>query len=126
MLLAQKKLSRHSAVLLGYEAVQQFGNLNAVLTSAHDLFPKGTVVLQGMKSFSHYSIDHAIIDAASVLNASNSILRDMFMEVLLGREDLLKPVEDVYKRQLHHLPIIKTIIPYFYFVLLDLAVEEYY
>lgn len=95
MLLAQKKLSRHSAVLLGYEAVQQFGNLNAVLTSAHDLFPKGTVVLQGMKSFSHYSIDHAIIDAASVLNASNSILRDMFMEVLLGREDLLKPVDSV-------------------------------
>lgn len=91
----QKKLSKYSAVALGYDVAEDYNGLNAVLSSAHDLFPKGTVVMQGMRTFNSQPIDQSILDAASVLSASNSILRDMFMEVILNREELLKPVDSV-------------------------------
>ena len=48
---AANKLSKVSAVLLSYEAVEEFSNLNAALTTAHDLFPAGTVSMRGMKTF---------------------------------------------------------------------------
>lgn len=94
--IAQKNLNKRSAAVLGFEAPSQFGNLNAVLTSAHKLFPRGTVSIEGMRNFSSaQSIDQSMIDAASVLYASKSILRDMFMDIILCREDILKPVDSV-------------------------------
>lgn len=92
---AANKLSKVSAVLLGYEAADEFSNLNAVLTTAHDLFPAGTVSMRGMKTFAGARIDEAILDAASVLEASNSILRDAFMQVILGEKKILKKVDSV-------------------------------
>lgn len=92
---AANKLSKVSAVLLSYEAVEEFSNLNAALTTAHDLFPAGTVSMRGMKTFAGARIDDAILDAASVFEASNSILRDAFMQVILGETKILKKVDSV-------------------------------
>lgn len=84
-----------ASAILGFSAAEEFAQLNAALTTAHDLFPKGSVVLRGMRAFGHHPIDHSILTAASMLYATNSILRDMFMQVLLNRTDILRPVDSV-------------------------------
>lgn len=95
LFLAHRRLKKYDANLLGYESTVEFGELNATMITAQKLFPEGTVRLCGMRTFNHHPIDDSILCAASILKASNSVLRDMFMEVLLGRTDLLKPVDSV-------------------------------
>lgn len=90
-----KENDESSSAILGFSAAEEFSQLNATLTTAHDLFPKGSVVLRGMRAFGHHPIDHSILTAASMLYATNSILRDMFMQVLLNRTDILRPVDSV-------------------------------
>lgn len=90
-----KENEESSSAILGFSAAEEFAQLNATLTTAHDLFPKGSVVLRGMRAFGHHPIDHSILTAASMLYATNSILRDMFMQVLLNRTDILSPVDSV-------------------------------
>lgn len=93
--MANRALKPDSACILGYDAAEQFGDLNAVMLEAQSLFPKGTAHLSGMRVFNHHPIDQSILDAASILHATNSILRDMFMQVLLDKKELLKPVDSV-------------------------------
>ena len=38
-------------MVVGYEAVEQMGTVNAVVVDAEELFPRGTVVLGGIKTF---------------------------------------------------------------------------
>lgn len=91
---AQKKLFKKKSTLLGAGAIE-FGNTDTILLNARELFPKGTVSLAGMRVFNGYKIDDSIICAASVLNASNSVLKDMFMDILLGNEKHLKKVDTI-------------------------------
>lgn len=77
------------------EAINQFENVNTVLIDAYDLFPNGTIKLQGIKTFSGKRIDNAIVDAASVLCQSKSCLSHVFLDVIANNESLLKPVDSV-------------------------------
>lgn len=95
LFLANRLLNSEKSGLLGYEAAIEFGELNAAMTTAEKLFPQGSVQLCGMKMFNEHPIDDSIVSAASILHASNSVLRGMFLDILLGREDLLKPVDSV-------------------------------
>ena len=38
-------------MLCGYPAVEKFSRVNAVMLDARDLFPRGTLVLNGIKTF---------------------------------------------------------------------------
>lgn len=91
---AQKRLFKKKSTLFGAGAME-FGNTDTLLLDARELFPKGTVSLAGMRVFNGYKIDDSIICAASVLNASNSVLKDMFIDILLGNEKLLKKVDTI-------------------------------
>lgn len=91
---AQRRLSKKNSALLGSGAIN-FGNTDTILLNARELFPKGTVSLAGIRVFNGYKIDDSIICAASVLNASDSILKDMFMDILLGNEKHLKKVDTI-------------------------------
>lgn len=93
--LSRDSLNGVGAGALSYEAAAEFGSLNAIITSAQKLFPKGTVEFCGMRMFNGFPIDKSIINATSILRSSNSILSDMFMEILLWRTDILKPVDSV-------------------------------
>lgn len=92
---AQKRLQKYSSALLGYEAANEFGKMNAIITSAIKLFPKGTVSLEGMKVFNKHPIDDSIICAASVLSITKSVLKDMFMEIIQDNEKCLGQVDSV-------------------------------
>lgn len=92
---AQQDLSESTGVVLGYNAVEEFREVNSVLVAAKDLFEPEDVTLYGIKTFSNMSIDRAILDATSVLCDTKSILSEIFLNIISDRKDYLDPVDTV-------------------------------
>lgn len=78
-----------------WESVLDAADVNAAMMHATDLFPEGAVTLHGIKTFQGTRIDTAIVDAASVVCKANSVLRNTFLYIINGREELLKPVDSI-------------------------------
>ena len=92
--ISQKKLCKNKAAFLGFDS-SKFGKTDAIIITAKELFPKGTVNLSGMRVFNSHPIDDSITCAASVLTATNSILKDMFMSMILENERCLEKVDSI-------------------------------
>lgn len=90
-----KNLSKLGGAVLGYDAVEEFSDVNSVLLSADQIFYGKDVTLYGIKTFSGAVIDRVILDATAVLCASNSILGDVFLNIIGNRKDFLDPVDSV-------------------------------
>jgi|GEM_PF-6657468 len=89
---AAKALTQEGAIITGYAVTDELGEMDAAAVDACELYPAGAAVLHGIKAFRQDRIDSAIVDAASVLNASDGVLRDVFLETIGGRSELLRPV----------------------------------
>ncbi len=93
MAAASKKYAENQGVILGYEAIDEFAEANSLLIDAKELFPQGSVNLSAIKVFSDTRIDEAIVEAASLTNQADSILKNMFYDIIAGKTELLNPVE---------------------------------
>lgn len=90
---ASKECNRNQGVIIGYDSVEQFSEVNSVLADAAQLFPPGSISLVNIKSFPDSSIDEAIVEAASLTSQSGSILKSMFYDIIVGKTEMLNPVE---------------------------------
>ena len=90
-----KIASRCGAMIVGYPAVEEFGSTNAVMLDAKDLFPKGTVVLNGIKTFAGQRIDEAIVDASALMCAVGGPLSDLFDQIIQNRRDILPKIDNI-------------------------------
>lgn len=90
-----KIAARCGAMIIGYPAVEQFSNTNAVMLDAKDLFPKGTVILNGIKTFGGQRIDEAIVDATALMCAIGGPLSDLFDQIIKSRRDMLPKIDNV-------------------------------
>lgn len=90
---AVRKYSKHGGVILSPSEVDDFCYTNAAAVSAHDLFPGNAVKLYGIKTFAGQRIDEALMDAASVIEASGSVLANVFRQITGGDSKLLRPVD---------------------------------
>ena len=93
--LSAKKLRHHSAMISGNDSVYDFSQTSAMVLDAADLFPKGTVSLQALKTFEGGRIDEAIIDATSVVYSLSSTLSGMFMGIIENRTNILNQVDTI-------------------------------
>lgn len=93
--LVNKKLKQSEAAIIGISDIEDYGHVNCIFIDAYDLFPEDSIVLNGIETFSGKRIDEAIIDAASVVCQSKSILSNIFMNILLNRKELLKSIDSV-------------------------------
>ncbi|MBQ8647033.1 MAG: hypothetical protein IJ484_02695, partial [Oscillospiraceae bacterium] len=91
----QKASARVGAVVPGWASMEELSRINTIVTEGHDLFPAGTVTLHGLKTFSKERIDLAILYAASVLVEGCDTLRDLFLEIIQGRTEILYKVESL-------------------------------
>lgn len=91
---AAKKYSRNHGVMLGYQSVEDFYDTNSVMTDAERLFPAGSVQLCSIKLFSDTKIDDALLDAASLTAYADSVLKELFSDVIAGKKKMLKKVEN--------------------------------
>lgn len=93
--LCAKTLSKLGGAVLGYNAIDNFNDANAVIVDASQLFSPGNITLYGIKTFSNMAIDRAILDATSVLCETNSILSGVFLNIVNNRRDFLDPVDTI-------------------------------
>ncbi|MCH5205788.1 MAG: hypothetical protein J1F09_02470 [Oscillospiraceae bacterium] len=109
LLFASLKNNRRGSAILGYNAATELSELNAVLLEAKTLFPADSVKITNICGYDKpknrgegkINIDEAIIYAASLAVASDSVLADAFFGMLNNKRELLKPVSGcVYENNL--------------------------
>ena len=74
--------NRSGAMIVGYEAVKQFCDTNTVMFESSDLYPKGTIVLSGMKTLNESKLREAISAGASMTFAVNGPLTHVFETIV--------------------------------------------
>lgn len=92
---ANKRLNQEGTVINGYSAVEDAVNSNGVIVDACDAFESGGCNIEGMKLYHKMRIDEAILYTASVVIASGGVLADVFRGVIIGKNELLFPVESL-------------------------------
>lgn len=95
LLRAAKSLSGEGAFISGYDAVETFEDMNCIVVDSGELYPTGAVEMHGIKAFAQSRIDEAILDAASLMCQVDGLLKNIFMEMIGNKSDILKPVTDV-------------------------------
>lgn len=109
MYLASRKAKARGAAILGYTAAEEMSETNAVLVNAKMLFPAETVKIVNICGYDtpktrgegKINIDEAIIYAASLAVASDSVMADALFHILNYKKELLKNVSGcVYENNL--------------------------
>lgn len=90
---ANKKLNEENTFINGYSAVEDAVNSNGVVIDACDAFVSGGCNIEGIKLYHKMRIDEAIQYTATVVIASGGVLADVFDGVIVGKRELLFPVE---------------------------------
>ncbi len=91
---ATKRMSKNGALMLGYQSVDDFYDVNSIMLDASAMFPDGSVKLSGVKVFSDIKVDETLLAAASLSRHAGSVFSSIFKEVLAGKEQKLYPVEN--------------------------------
>ena len=92
---ASKWLCPHGCTLLGYQSVDDFYDVNSILVPAATLFPKQSITISGIKNFSGFQVEEALLDAASMVYAADSILQNAFAALVEEKDGgMLYQVED--------------------------------
>ena len=92
---ASKRLCPHGCTLLGYQSVDDFYDVNSILVPAATLFPKQSITISGIKNFSGFQVEEALLDAANMVYAADSILQNAFAALVEEKDGgMLYQVED--------------------------------
>ena len=83
------------AMLSGYESVKQFSDTNTIMLDYTQLYPKGSIILSGIKAFSESKIQDAILAGAAVTFAVNGPMTFIFENMIQDRQNMLPKVERV-------------------------------
>lgn len=92
-----KKLNKRGAMISGYPSVKQFCDTNAVMIDSTDLYPEGSVKLDGIKTFANHRTDESVLAAAAILREAGSPMASVFNRGITNKEqnDSLPEVETV-------------------------------
>ena len=109
LLAASRNNAKRGSALLGYAAVSELSEINAALVDANTIFPAEAVKITNICGYDKpksrgegkVNIDEAIILAASLAVASDSVLATAFFGMLNNKRELLKEVSGcVYENNL--------------------------
>lgn len=91
-----KTARRAGAMVIGYEGVAEIGSSNAVMIDAGEIFPKGTVVLNGIKTYgSRETVQDTILAASALVNEVHGPLTGVFEQVITENEETLPDIENI-------------------------------
>lgn len=93
LFIENKKLNHNGAMIAGHSSIEKAITANAVCLDANDLFRAESCSIVGIKLFNNMRIDDAILYAAAMVIKSNGPLKGVFDSVILGKHELLPPVE---------------------------------
>lgn len=92
---ASKKALNNGGVISGWDAYRECASSNAVTVEASDIFDSEGGNIFGIKTFYSMKADDAILNTAAMLVASEGPLGNLFKRVILGKTELLPPVENL-------------------------------
>ena len=84
-----------NAMIAGYPSVRQFCDTKAVMVEAGDLYPAGSITLNGVKAFENQRIEESFLACAAVLREARSPLASVFDNVVDNHGGALPKVESV-------------------------------
>ncbi len=90
-----KVAAQCGGMVIGFPAVQYYADTNAAMVDAKDLFPKGSVILNGIKTFGNAQMDDAIVDAAALMHDAGGPLSSLFGQIIQSRSEAMPKVENV-------------------------------
>ena len=86
---------RHGSMIVGYEAVKQFCDTNALMIDSSQLYPKGSIILSGYKTFDETKLEEALSAGAAITFAVNGSLTHVFETMVQDRKRSLPYVDSV-------------------------------
>ncbi len=87
------RLRRRGAMVSGYEGIKRMSAVNAVLVDSTELFPRGTVVLNGVKPFKQEGLEEAVLAAGTLVQQLGGPLCGVFEQVFSEHEGELPEIE---------------------------------
>lgn len=94
MLSGSKDYVRNSGILLGYQSVDDFFDVNTVMADAATLFPAGTTTLDSIQVIGEAHTEEALRYAASLTAYAGSILKDTFAGAILTENYTMQTVDN--------------------------------
>ena len=77
-----RKARRAGGMVVGYDGVAAMGEVNGLMMDETDLFPSGTVVLEGVKTFGAEDLESTVLSASALINEVGGVLSDLFSQVI--------------------------------------------
>lgn len=90
-----KRVLKSDAMMVGYPAVRQFSDCNAMMIDAKELYPNGSIVLNGIKTFNNQRIDDAILVCSAMFKAVDNTMAGIFDSMIKGNPSNLLTVDSV-------------------------------
>lgn len=94
--LVSRRLAGAGAALAGWEGIRRQAKHSGILLTDTDLFPPGSVALNGVKVFQNHPLDKVISVTASVIRDTGSGLDRTFHELLRSQGTVFRKVEDLH------------------------------
>lgn len=95
MKLFSKDMLSHNAMVSGYPSIRQFSDCDAVMVTAHELYPKGSIKLHKIEHFVEHRVDESLLSAAMILKEADSPLQHIFDNFMQDHAHILPKVESV-------------------------------
>lgn len=86
---------RKGSMVVGYEAVKQFSDTNAIMIESNRLYPKGNIILSGIKTFNESKLNTALLAGAAVNFAVDGPMSHIFETIIQDRKHMVPAVESV-------------------------------
>lgn len=89
-----KRYVRNGGLLLGYQSVDDFFDVNTVMVDVTTLFPEGSAKLHSIQVIGESRIEESLQYAASLTKHAGSILKDLFAGAIMAEQQLILSVEN--------------------------------
>lgn len=96
-----KRARKVGAMVSGYEAIEEVASVNAIMIDETDLFPQGTVVLEGVKTFDSENLEASITAATALIDSVGGTVADVFNQVITKAGVELPKVSNVVLEDAH-------------------------
>lgn len=94
--LLSRRLSGVGAALAGWEGIRRQAKNSGILLADTDLFPPGSVALNGVKVFQNHPLDKVISVTATMIRDTGSGLDRTFHELLRSQGTVYRKTEDLH------------------------------
>lgn len=86
---------QRDGLISGYEAVNEFSDVDCVAINAEELFPAGSVELTSLRAIGDVSIEDVILKSAALTIGAGGPLADVFDKIIDGRRKMLPEISNI-------------------------------